>query len=620
MKSKFIFSIGFLFFFLLKVLGQNKSRSNWDFNPGWNNTTIYTKTYVVNQRHPAASDNNIGTELAPFLTINKAAQMVKAGEKVLIHTGVYNEIIQPLNGGLSPEKMISYEAGLGDKVIIKGSKSIPSAWIQRAVYTDVLPDTNKTYNWSKRTWMITLEDSFFVGNYFPLKLQNIEPNEYPMMPWAKLVKKITPYNNTRGLLFQNGKRLIQLTAYGDVAKIPGSFWVDNDKKTIHLHSFDNGNPNNTLVEIAVNHHLFLPQSIGLNYIQLSGITFEHCANGFLRTSTGAITSLGGHHWIFENNTIRQVNSSGLEFGYYAFEEKDTNPLNLKSPRKKPGAIGGMIVRNNTISECGTAGMRSYVVPDALIEDNHVFNCGWQDAENYWEVAGIKILNVQNSLIRRNHIHNIVGGNGLWLDWDNYGSRVTQNIIHDISTVQGGIFVEASHYPNLVDNNFIWNVDGNGIYANDTDSLKVYHNLIGNISGNAVHAIVATDRSQNGRKLTAENNHIANNIFINGQPSKVSNTSMQENNLYVNTSQPDFFTEKALKDSGENTTSNHIYATVGFNESNLFFSWKTTDSVPEAPVLSILKNDFNGNLKTGKTTKMGPFNEINQNFKVLLKEK
>jgi alpha-L-arabinofuranosidase len=619
MKTKrHILSILFVLFSVNQITAQSKSRSNWEFNPDWKNTTIYTKTYTVNQHHPNASDSNLGTEDAPFLTINKAAQIVKAGEKVSIHSGVYKEIIQPVNGGLSPDKMISYEAANGEEVIVKGSKIIPSNWIQRAVYTDKLPDSTKTYSWSKKTWMITLEDSFFSDNYFPLKLQNIEANEYLMMPWANLVKKITPYNSPRSLIFENGKRLQQMTAYGDIAKIAGSFWVDNDKKTLHIHSYDSGNPNNSLIEIAIAHHLFLPQSIGLNYIQLSGITFEHCANGFLRTSTGAVTSLGGHHWIFENNTIRQINSSGLEFGYYAFEEKDTNPLNLKSPRRKPSAIGGMIVRNNTISECGTAGMRSYVVPDALIEDNHVYNCGWQDAENYWEVAGIKILNVQNCLIRRNHIHNMVGGNGLWLDWDNYGSRVTQNIIHDISTVQGGVFIEASHYPNLVDNNFIWNIDGNGIYANDTDSLKVYHNLVGNISGNAVHAIVATDRSQNGRKLTAENNHIANNIFMNGQPSKVSKSSIQENNLYVNTVQPDYFTEKALMESGENMSSKHIYASTNFNLSNLFFSWKTIDSIPDVPMISNVKNDFSGYLKTGKTTKAGPFNGINQGFSILLK--
>ncbi len=122
--------------------------------------------------------------------------------------------------------------------------------------------------------------------------------------------------------------------------------------------------------------------MGLNYIHISGLSFENCANGFLRTGTGAVTVLGGEHWIIENNTIQQINSSGLEFDYLAFEETYPILLNKNSPRKRTDAVGGMIIRNNTISECGTAGIRSFVVENSLIENNHIFNCGWQDAENY----------------------------------------------------------------------------------------------------------------------------------------------------------------------------------------------------------------------------------------------
>jgi alpha-L-arabinofuranosidase len=618
--------IHFILFFLLQIVcinvfSQAANNINWDFNPEWKNKTIYTKTYVVNQRHINASDANPGTEELPLLTINKAAQLARAGEKVLIYAGVYREMIQPLQGGLNENKMIAYEAAPGNEVIVKGSKILQNNWEQHLVYSDKVPDTTKNYNWSRKTWSTKLEDSFFIDNYFPLRLKNIADDEYVMMPWANQVKKITPYNSSRALLFQNGKRMLQVVAYGDVAKIVGSFWVDNDGRTLHIHSFDDENPNNTLLELAVQHHLFLPQDVGLNFIQLQGIHFMHCANGFLRTSTGAVTALGGHHWIIENNHIEEVNSSGLEFGFLAFEQEDKRPLNVKWPRKKRDAIGKMMVRNNTINDCGTAGIRSYVVASSLIEDNHIYNCGWQDAENYWEVAGIKMLDVYNSLVRRNHIHNILGGNGIWLDWNNYGSRVTQNIIHDIQTIQGGIFVEASHHPNLVDNNFIWNVNGNGIYANDTDSLLVYHNLVANFTGNAIFATVGTDRTQNGRKLTAEDNRVFNNIFINGQPIKFgSSLNKADYNLYVNSKQPDYFTPDALKLSGEGQNSKHVYAFSDFAKSNLFFQWQTTESllaVPSAPFISI---DFFNHRRNGKTTIPGPFADLGMMSRFLLNEK
>jgi hypothetical protein len=40
----------------------------------WEDLTRYTKTYVVDRKHPDASDSDTGDEDHPFLTINKAAQ------------------------------------------------------------------------------------------------------------------------------------------------------------------------------------------------------------------------------------------------------------------------------------------------------------------------------------------------------------------------------------------------------------------------------------------------------------------------------------------------------------------------------------------------------------------
>lgn len=37
------------------------------------------------------SDCNIGTREAPFVTIQKAADTAKAGDRVIVHKGVYRE-------------------------------------------------------------------------------------------------------------------------------------------------------------------------------------------------------------------------------------------------------------------------------------------------------------------------------------------------------------------------------------------------------------------------------------------------------------------------------------------------------------------------------------------------
>ena len=94
----------------------------------WEKPLTITKTYYVDNRSTKASDANPGTKELPFLTINKAAQALQPGERVVINTGVYRERVIPARGGTGPEKMISYEAAAGAKVVVKGSRVVKSGW------------------------------------------------------------------------------------------------------------------------------------------------------------------------------------------------------------------------------------------------------------------------------------------------------------------------------------------------------------------------------------------------------------------------------------------------------------------------------------------------------------
>lgn len=158
------------------ISAQDEKRSfDWDGYGKWENKTQYGRTYVVNQKHQNASDDNPGTADKPLQTINKAAQLAKAGERVLIYSGIYRKMIEPFNEGAGPGKMISYESAPGEQVIIKGSGILRTDWIQRRVRNSVLPDTSLTYTWSRRIWLSTLPDDFFINDYYPFKLPNIFP-------------------------------------------------------------------------------------------------------------------------------------------------------------------------------------------------------------------------------------------------------------------------------------------------------------------------------------------------------------------------------------------------------------------------------------------------------------
>jgi hypothetical protein len=61
--------------------------------------------------------------------------------------------------------------------------------------------------------------------------------EIDLMTWALRWKDRIPYTLPRGMVFQNGRRMIQLATYEDLVRLPGSYWVDMEKMILHIHPF-----------------------------------------------------------------------------------------------------------------------------------------------------------------------------------------------------------------------------------------------------------------------------------------------------------------------------------------------------------------------------------------------
>jgi hypothetical protein len=565
--------------------------------PAWDDQTHYTRTYHVCQNYPYGSDDNPGSEERPFLTINHAASILKPGERVVIHAGVYREMVRPRIGGDAPDRMIAYESAPGEQVIVKGSKILQTSW-QRS--TDP-HDSSVRSIYSKKLWMTVLPDSLFENGYYAFRTPNASKEDLDLMDWALRWKGRIPYSLPRGLLFQDGRRMVQLATYEDLVRLPGSYWVAPDGKTVHIHAFGSGDPNGKLFEVAVHPHIFQPLSPGLGFIRVSGLILEQCANGIPRVGVGALYTMGGHHWIIERNTVRHVNSVGIEMGYRTFEEGDKR----FPPRTDPD-LGHNIIRRNRVYDCGTAGIRGLEVSHALVEENDITDCGWQDAEFHWEVAGIKLLVNRGTLVRHNHIARIEAGCGIWLDWDNQNSRVTANLIHDISTVQGAIFVEASQQPNLIDRNVIWKIDGEGVRAADTDNLLIEHNLFGRITEELVFAKVATDRTLNGRRLTSTRNRVVNNIFVDvSKPLAFGDSSnVADYNVYVSTLDG---SSLVVKDGGQHTIA--IHGKVEFTGCELLLTWNTPQSLSSIPLLRGGDQDLFGGQCTADFNDPGPYLDL-----------
>src|SRR3954452_6303909 len=169
----------------------------------WEQPLTFSKTYYVDTSAAAADDNGPGTMARPFRTINKAAQVLQPGERVVIAAGIYRECVRPARGGTSPAQMISYEAAPGAKVFIRGSEVLKDGWVQvsapaggRGLPPGATPPTPIP------TWRHELTGAMFPDGYQPFALPSI------MGSWSWLDPRAVdmgPYLRRRGLVFVDGK-------------------------------------------------------------------------------------------------------------------------------------------------------------------------------------------------------------------------------------------------------------------------------------------------------------------------------------------------------------------------------------------------------------------------------
>ena len=483
----------------------------------WTDETAYTKTYHVACEHPDAGDDNDGSAHRPFATISRAAELLQPGEKVIVHEGVYRECVQPARGGEGADRMIAYEAAEGEKVVIKGSRLWEAQFEPSAGY-GVFEGKD-----GPRVWMGDLPREFFAG-YNPFVARNINMHYVTYSPddcWSK--EETERFLLRRGIVFVDGQRLRQVLHVEELADMPGAFWVEEPGLRIHFRLQDDADPSGRCVEVTTQEQVFSPEKRGLGYIRLSGFAVEHCGDNMPVPQRAMVSPNRGHHWIIENNTIRWANAIGIDLGTQDFNSADLSPC------------GGHVVRGNTITDCGFCGIAGCgCVDGTLVEGNVIERIGWQELEHILECGGLKFHCAENVLIRRNVFRHIHDGMGVWLDVRNVNCRITGNVFADIVTVRGGVYIECSHDPNMVDGNVFWDIrtrtperrlrkmqqGAYGFRADCPENITVAHNLFVKIpngwavSMNLLQAdrVISNKEGPSGRVGVCRNNKVFNNII------------------------------------------------------------------------------------------------------------
>ena len=173
----------------------------------WEQPLTFSKTYYVDNNSAKADDNGPGTRERPFRTINKAAQVLQPGERVVIASGTYRECVRPARGGTGPAQMISYEAAPGAKVFVKGSEVLKDGWQQESIPSGFRGPGSASWPGSQAKSPHGVTNSPARCSPMPTT-----PSPWPASPgdWAWLDTKAVdmgPYFRRRGLVFVDGKPL-----------------------------------------------------------------------------------------------------------------------------------------------------------------------------------------------------------------------------------------------------------------------------------------------------------------------------------------------------------------------------------------------------------------------------
>ncbi len=427
---------------------------------------ISAKEYHVAK---TGNDKNNGSLEAPFLTIQAAANIAQPGDVITVHAGTYRERIDPPRGGTSNDNRIIYQATKGEEVIIKGSEIISG--------------------WTKSTnglWTITLNDEFF-GDYNPYK---------DVIKGDWFISRNREHH--MGEIYLNGQAIYEEVSIEETINQSMSWCCESDENSTTLWvNFGNENPSSSLVESNARQTCFYPSKTGRNYIAVRGFIMRQAASQWAAPTSEQIAILGTNWskgWLIENNVISDAKCVGLSLGKHGDEFDNTSQDGAKGYVEtiyraleqgwSKENIGSHIVRNNTIHDCGMAGIcGSMGCAFSEITDNHIYNIHVDKPYSGYEMGGIKFHGAINTLIARNRVNNC--SRALWLDWMSQGTRVTQNLCYG-SFSRDDIHVEVNHGPFVIDNNWFLSTGSRECILDGSQGGAFVHNCFAGIITPKIH--------------------------------------------------------------------------------------------------------------------------------------
>lgn len=465
----------------------------------------------------SGDDYNVGSKEKPFLTIQRAADVAAAGDRVIVHEGVYREWVKPVNGGISVDKRIVYEAAEGEKVVIKGSEVV-KGWevVEEFRTADVVAGLDKPgQDTTKKEGKVSVQEGERCGKVWRAVVPNTLFGKFN--PFALPVGGdwlVEPRENPvhLGEVYLNGEALYEARNKSELfcpkmrsKTIMKDWWgvkefYPQPEKTVYLWyaevqrentviyaNFQEADPNAECVEINVRKCCFFPEVTGLNYITVRGFEMAQAATAWAPPTAEQVGIIGPNWskgWIIENNIFHDAKCSAVSLG----KEKTTGDNEFTKWRRKPGyqnqmeavflakhigwskeRIGSHIVRNNVMYNCGQNGVVGHLgCIFSEIYGNEIYGIAVKREYYGHEIAGIKLHAAIDVQIHHNYIHDCLLGT--WLDWQAQGTRVSCNIFDKNAR---DFMIEVTHGPCTVDNNIFASAYN---FDNAAQGTAFVHNL------------------------------------------------------------------------------------------------------------------------------------------------
>lgn len=415
---------------------------------------LQAETYYVAQQDAKASDDNIGSEAAPFKTIARSLKGLKPSDTVLIKNGTYRENAsleaRTITSGKSFKEMITVGAAPGHQPIIKGS----------IVITD----------WKRH------KDNVWYTENGPAKLTELPIlfcddkrldiiGDYGGLMSERIIK-VAGMDIWKG---RKGTKLEELEA--------NSYFYDKDSKRLYAWLSDGSDPNKHVMEMTVHSGTY----IRIDFVRFYGIKF-------LQSHFG----VRGSH-----NIIEDCESSDSAWCGFSLYGKYNTLLNCKFNRN---AVVGLVGsgRGHRVIGCET----SY---------NNYLN-----TTSSWGSGGCKFIPLVSDMVMSNHLASYnLNCPGIWFDWGNFNVTIENSITHHNAC---GIMIEVSERATIRNNICYENFGRGIYLSNSADcqvlNNVLWHNGMSGVAAIGVDRKGGLYGEEKDKmRLSAGNTIVWGNIFV-----------------------------------------------------------------------------------------------------------